>query len=309
MEAVCKWIHPFYPKWLRTNSWVASPAFLQNGNDLLFAKTAFLHICFNRILQFLLVRNNGASPYGHATDDSYGAFRSILLILGNRLPSGNYGKYHFNPNDKRHPGRMKCIHYYLLGRLLVFAFAFAGMGQVAMAQQHEIQKLLAADGVEGDAFGYSVSVSGEMALIGTRGEGPNGFRHGAAYVFQFDDATQSWLEKQKIVPVGIQWGDDFGDAVAIAGDMAIVAAPFDEGRVIDSGAVYTFRFDEALGYWVEEQKLFASDGSTNDYFGSSLSVFDDVIMRRAKAFGFKPNSLELFRSSSLCSRRYRPYWC
>jgi len=52
---------------------------------------------------------------------------------------------------------------------------------------HQQTKLLAPDGAAYDKFGRSVSMSGNVAIIGADGNDDNGFNSGSAYVFQNDD--------------------------------------------------------------------------------------------------------------------------
>ena len=53
------------------------------------------------------------------------------------------------------------------------------------------------------------------------------------------------------------------NSVSINGDYAIVGADMDDNN---TGSAYIFRRDGSN--WVEEQKLTASDGATDDYFNS-----------------------------------------
>ena len=55
------------------------------------------------------------------------------------------------------------------------------------------QKLTAADAGAGDAFGHSVSLSGETAVVGALGECAAGRDCGSAYVFRFNG--NSWVEE------------------------------------------------------------------------------------------------------------------
>jgi hypothetical protein len=48
----------------------------------------------------------------------------------------------------------------------------------------EEQKLLASDGAEADRFGDSVSISGDVALVGARTDDDSGTDSGSAYVFK-----------------------------------------------------------------------------------------------------------------------------
>jgi hypothetical protein len=48
----------------------------------------------------------------------------------------------------------------------------------------EEQKLLATDGAEGDQFGFSVSISGDYAIVGARWDDDNGDSSGSAYIYK-----------------------------------------------------------------------------------------------------------------------------
>jgi FG-GAP repeat len=71
--------------------------------------------------------------------------------------------------------------------------------------------------------------------------------------------------------------DQFGYAVAVEGDIAVVGAPFaNTGGGIDAGAVYVYRWSG--GEWVEEAILTASDGSTSDRFGYAVDVSGNTVI-------------------------------
>ena len=83
-----------------------------------------------------------------------------------------------------------------------------------------------------------------------------------------DTRQASYL--QKLTPSD---GDDnnfFGYSVAISGNTALIGASWDDERGERSGSAYVFRFDGCQ--WVEEQKLTASDGTTDDGFGTSVAI-------------------------------------
>ena len=63
--------------------------------------------------------------------------------------------------------------------------------------------------------------------------------------------------------------DSFGSAIATEGTLAVVGAPSAEGVAARSGAAYVLA--RVGGVWVEVQKVFASDGGT-DNFGADVSV-------------------------------------
>jgi len=76
----------------------------------------------------------------------------------------------------------------------------------------------------------------------------------------------------KITPGDGAANDLFGDYISISGDYAIVSAPLDDDKGNSSGSAYIFHFDGST--WVEQQKLTASDGASNDRFGISVSISD-----------------------------------
>ena len=138
----------------------------------------------------------------------------------------------------------------------------------------EEQELLASDGGPGDGFGFSICISDDVAVIGASRDEDNGPTSGSAYVFRFDGSC--WVEEQKLLPSDGAGGDFFGVSVAVSGDVAVIGAEGDDDNGIQSGSAYVFRFDPDTSCWVEEQKLTASDASSHDRFGQSVSVSGEV---------------------------------
>jgi len=134
------------------------------------------------------------------------------------------------------------------------------------------QKLMSDDGTVGDKFGYSVSLSGNIAIVGAPLDDDNGENSGSAYVFVCSSGI--WTQKQKLTADDGAAEVYFGCSVSLSGDRAIVGAAYDDEKGIDSGSVYVF-FSLKTGVWVQEQKLTASDGAAGDEFGLSVSISDD----------------------------------
>ena len=61
----------------------------------------------------------------------------------------------------------------------------------------EEQKLLATDGAEGMHFGNSVSVRGDVALVGALGGTDHGINTGSAFVFRYDG--DGWTAVQQLL--------------------------------------------------------------------------------------------------------------
>jgi hypothetical protein len=148
-----------------------------------------------------------------------------------------------------------------------YVFRFEG---TAWAEQ---QKLTASDGFIQDLYGESVSVSGDVIVVGAKNASDIGLDEGAAYVYRFDGTA--WAEEQKLQASDGLSFDIFGGSVSVSGDVIVVGARGDDGPM-DKGAAYVFRYNGTT--WVEEQKLRASDAVAFDYFGYAVSVDEDVAL-------------------------------
>jgi len=90
-----------------------------------------------------------------------------------------------------------------------------------------VQKLSASDATQYDTFGRSVSISGDLLVIGASGEGNSEVEYaGAAYVFH-QNAEGNWNEVQKLVASDRDSNDSFGDRVGISGNHVVITAPFE----------------------------------------------------------------------------------
>jgi hypothetical protein len=132
---------------------------------------------------------------------------------------------------------------------------------------HE-QKLFAGDGVEGDSFGWSVSLDGDRLLVGAYAHDAG---RGAAYVFVRNG--NEWIEEQKLVAGDGVEGDQFGWSVSLSRDRALVGA---FARESSRGAAYVFRLSG--GAWVEEQTLVLSQGREGDMLGYSVSLHESLAL-------------------------------
>jgi hypothetical protein len=144
------------------------------------------------------------------------------------------------------------------------------------------QKLLASDGASGDAFGYSVGISGDTAIIGARADvvGTAG-EVGSAYIFT--RAGVVWAEQQKLTAAETTPRNDFfGNSVAIVGDTVVVGSPAHEFKpgVANHGAIYVFGRTGAL--WTRQQKLLHADFAP-DNLGQSVAFDGASILGGAPA--------------------------
>lgn len=141
-------------------------------------------------------------------------------------------------------------------------------------------KLTATDAAKGNWFGYSVTVSGDVAVIGASLDDDAESDAGAVYAFI--RSGEKWEGSAQLTASDATAGDNFGYSVAVNGDVAIVGAPWEGFYENDTGywpgAAYIFvRNGER---WEERAKLTASDDATENEFGPcfgwSVAISGDV---------------------------------
>ena len=133
-------------------------------------------------------------------------------------------------------------------------------------------KLTASDAAGGDWFGNSVSISENTAIVGGPYNDNGGADSGSAYLFQYDLSTNTWDQKIKFTASDAAAGDNFGIAVSVSQNTAIVGSPYNDDDGGDSGSAYIFQYDPSLNTWAQKAKLTASDAAAGDNFGFSVSV-------------------------------------
>ena len=107
----------------------------------------------------------------------------------------------------------------------------------------QVAKLTADDGASYDFFGRSVSIDGEMMVIGADGGDDKGSNSGSAYVFTRNtagDLTSGWTQVAKLTADDGSGGDRFGESVSIDGDTMVIGARLDDDDGTNSGSVYIF---------------------------------------------------------------------
>lgn len=120
----------------------------------------------------------------------------------------------------------------------------------------EIRKLIASDPAFGDQFGFSVSISGNLGLIGAFSEDGAGSNRGAAYVFDIEAGRE--LYKQTAVDA--ENSDGFGFSVALSGTFAVSGAQGEDGAGSNRGAVYVYQIDQYQPDNIAGPKAFSGVG-------------------------------------------------
>ena len=116
----------------------------------------------------------------------------------------------------------------------------------------------------GDQFGWSIAFDGNRLVIGSPLDDTQAADNGAAY--EFDATTGALL--QTLANPSAAVGDQFGFAVATAGDYAVVGSPNNDQDVFNGGRVHVFNaLDGAL-----TRTLSPSTGVSGATFGYALDL-------------------------------------
>ena len=165
----------------------------------------------------------------------------------------------------------------------------------AIAEQYTYGK--ASNAEMDDGFGWSVAASGDTIAVGARHEdspstGVNGketsntrLASGAVYVFRRNGIE--WTQEAYIKASNTDANDNFGDSVALSGDVLVVGTPGEAsiatgvgGNQLDNtaasaGAAYVFRRSGTT--WAQEAYVKASNTAAGDAFGGEVAASGDTI--------------------------------
>ncbi|MGD8398744.1 MAG: FG-GAP repeat protein, partial [Anaerolineae bacterium] len=148
-------------------------------------------------------------------------------------------------------------------------------------------KLTASDTEDGDDFGFSVAVSGDIVVVGAPYEDGSfmGSDRGGAYLFERNKlGTDYWGEVKKLDIIDPTGGALFGFSVAVSGNTIVVGAPKKDyvggtgcATGPECGAAYIF--ERNLGgpdYWGMVTRIQADDADDYDRFGWSVAIHNDT---------------------------------
>lgn len=102
---------------------------------------------------------------------------------------------------------------------------------------HQEAKLTASDGAPSDFFGFTVSISGNSAVVGAPFDDDAGLTSGSVYVFERGAA---WQQVEKLTASDAAAGDQFGRSVSVSGESVVVGAHLNDEGATNSGAAYVF---------------------------------------------------------------------
>ncbi len=132
------------------------------------------------------------------------------------------------------------------------------------------QRMIPIDPEGATAFGVSVAIQGDIAVIGAAGGIIGDEPVGAVYIFAHT-YPPFWNQDTKLAASERSAGDQLGFSVAIHGDEVIAGAPKHSAGGLASGAASIFEKREEGG-WVETVQLSDGDTASEEQFGISVSI-------------------------------------
>lgn len=90
-----------------------------------------------------------------------------------------------------------------------------------------------------------------------------------------------WEHKQVLTPSNGTSGNQFGYAVSISGNYAVIGAP---NYVTGKGAAYIYERDPATGVWVQVQSFTTGSIQNFQYFGTAVAVSGNTVVVGASSY-------------------------
>ncbi|MFK7818370.1 MAG: GEVED domain-containing protein, partial [Planctomycetaceae bacterium] len=138
--------------------------------------------------------------------------------------------------------------------------AGSGTGEVRVYRRDGLdwdlfQTITANDEEQGDRFGFSVDISGDTLVVGSRGDDDDGRNSGSAYVFKRDSESSRFSFTQKLLASDGRAKDQFGHSVSIDGNVIAVGVRLDDNGGSGSGSVEVFQRSDTSSDFAFTQRL------------------------------------------------------
>lgn len=155
-------------------------------------------------------------------------------------------------------------------RILLIAIANL-LSSVCFAQTYSFEtRLTAFDKAPAEFYGTEVDIHESLMIVGAPNDGVStNSSGGSAYIYEQLGGT--WSLVAKIRSNDSTSNDNFGAAVAISNDFAVVGDPDEAGL----GAAYIF--EKNGGTWMQIEKLEATIPTSGDIFGDDVEIDGDWI--------------------------------
>ncbi len=163
-------------------------------------------------------------------------------------------------------------HFDSVGAATKQGSAYAFVRSVAVWSQQA--KIVAADGLRNDEFGYGLALRSDTAIIGAPFDDVGGNTdQGSAYAFT--RSGTAWAQQNQFSTGAGSSDQQFALAIAVSGDTAMAGARFETvGSKLRQGAVYVYTRNANV--WTQSARLVASDGDVGDTFGNDVAINGDT---------------------------------
>ncbi|MCP3994195.1 MAG: hypothetical protein GY722_03895 [bacterium] len=163
----------------------------------------------------------------------------------------------------------------MMSRIFAIGIALGSFVEEAVCQVpvlDESLKFVSPDPAANDAYGVSVAIRGDRALIGEDLDDQQAVNAGAAFLYRREG--NGWALTQRLVASDPTPSARFGGRVWLYDGIAFVHAVDVSAGI--GGAIYVF--EEVGAVWTQTQKLVSSIPQANQSFGFSLALGDDVLL-------------------------------
>ena len=148
------------------------------------------------------------------------------------------------------------------------------------AQWILLRKLLASDGVAGDAFGRAVALDNDRCAVGATGHAVDTVRCGVVYVFHENQGMAgNWGEEAVLPPLQRREGMGYGMSLALRGNKLVAAAPLDP--ITYPGLSGSLDVHTRSNQWEPTQYISPTDlgsVSVGSRCGQSLALVEDALL-------------------------------
>ncbi|WP_348718817.1 hypothetical protein [Tenacibaculum sp. 190130A14a] len=217
-------------------------------------------------------RNNGAvagKVYVYINDGSGNWSQQTILTASDGFAGDNFGSSVALEGNYLVVGARSQTNTSVVDSGAAYLFEYDGVSTWT-----EVKIFEPSDGSSGDRFGESVSIEGNLILVGAR----DGAVGGCAYLYENDGTNTFTYTETKLEPqVQSNYsGAKFGYDVLVKDGRAYVGGPADYSSVGRASAGSVQIWDQANdGSWSRTHRLRGTE--TSEYFGSAISVNGDYL--------------------------------
>lgn len=120
--------------------------------------------------------------------------------------------------------------------------------------------------------GWSVAISGDIAVLGAPNANAGAEKSGTAFVFV--RSGRKWQQRAKLVGDNPEAADNFGESVSVDRNTVIIGVPRDDDAGRDAGSAYVYFRDGVA--WKKQAKLIPADLGGSDGFGDAVFIRENT---------------------------------